>query len=177
MTTIPPETPETPPESNPHTKQVRSYMKAIREVVRQIPELTHPPKGARVRLTFASAAKDAFLEAVAVAIEASDHLGTSSPVTARELRDEIAFGRAHGPLAADLGVQRLAVLYTMELRRSKIVRRALHAYSIAKSLNRKGDTVLVPHLEMIKKALGAGRPSTRPAEEPTSEPPADGGES
>lgn len=171
MTTIPP---ESPPESNPHTQQVRESMTAIRDVLRQIPELTHPPKGARIRLTFASAAKDAFLEAMAVAIEASEAFATSSPVTARELRDEIAFGRAHVPLAEDLGVQRLSVLYTIELRRSKIVRRALHAYAIAKSLNRKGETVLVPHLEMIKKALGAGRPSSRQSEEPPSEPPAGG---
>lgn len=152
MTTIPP---ESPPESNPYTQQVRAHMEAIRRILEQIPGFTFPAQGARRKINFTASVPDQFLEAVAMAIEASPALAGAAQTTANDLRNAIAFERAFSSLADDLEVEAHAVRYTIANTRSDAGRFALQAYFMAKGLNRPTDRqVLVPHLAKMAKALG-----------------------
>jgi len=151
MTTIPLETPSV---SNPHTLEVRERMSAIRTELERIRGFAHPAKGARRRINFTASLPDTVLEAVAVAIEASEPLGAAAQVTPNDLRDAIAFERAYRSLADDLEVQANAVRFAIATRRSDAGRLALQTYAIAKGMNRSADhQVLVPHLAVIRKAL------------------------
>lgn len=168
MTTIPP---ETPPEANAHTAEVRELTLAVRALLQRVPGFAYPAAGARRSLNFSGAVKDQALEAVAAAIESSEPLSAAAQTSARELRDAIAFNRAYRSLADELKVLSDAVRYTIQLTRADATRKAFQTYRIAQNLNHPADrVVLVPHLNTIREAIRVRRPRTADGEPSTPNP-------
>jgi len=165
MTTIP-ETPLT------HTERARAVLEHIRGIKELIGGFTFAGDPDPRTLNAAKSVPDAFLEEVAVAIEASDHLKRSALVQPDELRDVVGFAMAFAPVAEELGIMHRAVRQTIALRRAVVGKLALQVYEFAKTFGRKTDRqVLMPHLDSMKRVLGKTRP--KPAAEP--EEPAEGG--
>lgn len=152
MTTIPP----VPPAS--HEEIAAAMMIQIRELAQSVSGFTFSAKGRRRKITPAASVPDPFLEAVAVACDASPHLGVASQVTTAELRDTITFSRAFTSVANELMVVARGFLDTVAERRNQVGQRALRAYSMAKSINRPEDReLLIPHLANMQRTLGRGR--------------------
>lgn len=96
-----------------------------------------------------------FLEAVAVALDASPHLISSSKVEPAELRSAAIFTTAFTPVAEELELMARAVRHTLAIQRNRAGKLALHVYALAKTLNRPSDRqVLMPHVANMSRALG-----------------------
>lgn len=151
-----------PPTPINHEEIANAIMIQIRELAQSVPGFTFAAKGRRRKITAAASLPDSFLEAVAVACDASPHLASSSQVTPAELREAINYGRAFTSVANELSVMTRGFLDTVAEHRNEVGQRALRAYSIAKSINRPEDReLLIPHLANMQRALGRGRPTKR----------------
>jgi hypothetical protein len=151
MTTVP----ET---SLSHTERARAVLEHIRGIKELIAGFTFPGDPDPRTLNFAKSIPDAFLEIVAVAIEASEDLARSQRVQPDELRDVADFARAFLPVAGELGIMHRSVLHTIAVRRAGVGTLALQVYQLAKALARKTTRpILIPHLENMRQALGMSR--------------------
>ena len=85
-----------PPTPINHEEIANAIMIQIRELSQSVTAFTFAAKGRRRKITPAASLPDAFLEAVAVACDASPHLGSSSQVASAELRDATRRSRTAG---------------------------------------------------------------------------------
>jgi hypothetical protein len=160
MTTIP------SIETTNHIEEVRALLADIRSVRERIVAFTHDRKEVRARLTFNAGVSDAFFEAVAMAIEASEALLAAAQTTPAKLRDVISYSQAYASLADEFELIARGVRFSIAERRAGEAQMALQAYAIAKRLNRPSDrALLVPHIDAMRRALNRGRrPQARPEE-------------
>jgi len=140
--------------------------------VRAVQEITGtkrllPTKQSR-KLIHAASLPDDFLEAVAVAIEAYEHLALVSEVSAAEIRELIAYSRANRPVVDELRLAGTSLLHDIMTRRAHVGQQALKVYNVAQGLNRPNDkAMLVPHITAMRRALGKAKRKAAPPEEPT----------
>jgi hypothetical protein len=168
MTTIPP----TPIN---YEEAANAMMIQLRELVQSIPGFGYAAKGRRRKISSAAHVPDPFLEAVAVACDASVQLSAASELSAPELRGLIAFARAFTSLADEMQLIARGLHDTVAERRAGVGQRALRAYAVAKSINRPEDReLLIPHLANMQRTLGrTGRPSKAAAKPAPAQPPSD----
>lgn len=143
-----------------HTETARGYLARVRALRDDLRDFSFGPTGGPVMaVTVPAALPVRFLEAVAVAVEASPQLALASELDVAELRDVIRFSEAMTPVADELELIARGIRHTVALRRAKVGMRALRAYQIAKGLNRYDDRAAphVPHLENLKRTLRRGR--------------------
>lgn len=161
MTTVPTET------TLSHTDRARAVIEHLRGIRELVDGFTFDFEPDARTLNAAKAVPDAFLEEVAVAIEASEHLAQSSQVTPAELRDTASFSIAFKPVLAELFIVDRAVRQAVAKKRAGVCKRALQTYSMAKAYGRRTDRqVLMPHLDAMKTTLGVKRSAKRAGEKP-----------
>ena len=162
--------------SVPREQAVRSIIVSLEAMIReQLPGFALLPTAQRRRITNAGNVPDDFLEAVAVAIESTPSVAAPSAITPAEIRAVIADSRLLTSLADQLELMARGVRATTAERRAGVGKRALIAYSVAKSVNRHLDlTVTIPHLENMRRTLGRSGRRRRPAQSPAA-PAANGG--
>jgi hypothetical protein len=157
-----------------HTERARAVIAHIRGIQELIDGFTFAGNEPDLRtLNASNSIPDAFLEEVAVAIEASDHLRQSSQVQPAELRDIASFSMAFLPAVEEMAIVFRGMRLTFARKRASVCKRALQTYELAKTFNRKTDRqVLMPHLDAMQKALGRKRPKPAAAQpdEPRTEP-------
>ncbi len=140
------------------TEAARALLVQIRALQASVNGFTFSRTPDPRTLNSAASVPPAFLEAVAVALDASPHLATASRVEAAELRSAATYANAFTPVAEELELMARAVRYTLAIHRSRAGKLALSAYALAKTLNRPSDRqVLMPHIEQMKRALGKTR--------------------
>ncbi len=157
MTTIPP----TPIN---HEDVANAMIVELRDLAQSIPGFAYAAKGRRRKISSAARLPDAFLEAVAVACDASPQLAVASEITAADLRSMIVFSRAFTTVADEMNLVARGLLDTVAEQRAQTGQRALRAYAVAKSINRPEDReLLIPHLANMQRTIARGRRRTRPA--------------
>ncbi|HJQ39368.1 MAG TPA: hypothetical protein VKB93_19680 [Thermoanaerobaculia bacterium] len=163
MTTVP----ETPLS---HTERARLVLEHIRGIKELIGGFTFGGAPDSRTLNFVKSVPDEFLEATAVALEASEDLAKIDRISATELREVVAFALAFTPVADELAYMHRAVQYTIALRRADAGQRSLQVYQMGKTITRKmavpGSQVLIPHMEAMKRTLGKARPKSTPPAPP-----------
>jgi hypothetical protein len=106
-------------------------------------------------LNSAGSVPPAFLEAVAVALDASPELAAACKVAASEIRSDAVYVNAFTPVAEELELMARAVRHTLAIHRNETGLLALGVYSLAKTFNRRsGRQLPVAHLENMRRALG-----------------------
>ena len=163
MTTIPP----TPIN---HEAIAEAIMLQAREIAQSINGFGYAATGRRRKISSTANLPDEFLEAVAVACDASPQLAAASELTGAELRSLITSSRAYTSAANELRLIGRGLDDTVAEHRSEVGQKALRAYAIAKSINRPDEReLLIPHLENMKLTLNRG---PRPSKKKTAPPPA-----
>lgn len=149
MTTI-------PITESPHTIAARELIERVRAAVDPTGTMKLRQRSESVRkLTVASTTPDDFIEAAAVALEASARLAAASEVGTAELRDAVAYSRAFALVLEELNLARRMLQQEITARRGAAGKKALDVYRLAKGLNATGeDAVLVPHVQAMKRLLG-----------------------
>ena len=161
MTTVPPATPLS------HTERARAVLEHIRGIQELIDGFSFDFEPDARTLNAAKSVPDAFLEEVAVAIEASEHLAQASQVTPAELRDIASFSIAFGPVVTEMDIVDRAVRLVFAKKRAGVCKRALQTYDLAKGFARRTDRqVLMPRLDAMQAALGKKRSAKRATTEP-----------
>lgn len=165
MTTIPPEIPIL------HDETAKAMMTTLRNLAQSIPGFTFVSPDRRRKINVSASLPDEFLQAVAIACEASPHLASATEVDGAELREAISFGRAFSSLADELELVARGIRGTVALHRAEVGVRALRAYALAKNINRPDDReVLIPHITNMRTALGragvAKKKGTKPDDKP-----------
>ena len=164
MTTIP-EVPLT------HTERARLALEHIRGIKELIEGFTFDTEPDLRSLNTAKSVPDAFLEELAVAIEASEPLANASQVQPPELRDTVGFSQAFRPVDVEMGIVHRAMKSTIARKRGGVCRRALQTYHTAKGFARKTDRpLLMVHLDAMKNALRKSRSKPAPVEPDPLEP-------
>ena len=148
-------------------------MVRLRDLAQAVPGFGYAAKGRRRKISSAATVPDAFLEAIAVACEASVQLAAASELSASDLRSVITFARAFTSLANEMALVAKGLSDTIAEHRYTLGQRALRAYAIAKSINKPEEReLLIPHLENLRRALGrVGRPRVAAKPEPPATPP------
>lgn len=150
MSSIPPEIPVVP-----HDDTALAMMVALRKLAQSVVGFNFVTADRRRKINVSASLPDEFLEAVAVACDASSHLASSSQLTGIEVRDAINFSRAFLSVADELEILARGLRGTVALKRAEVGVRALRAYTLAKTLNRPDDRqLLIPHLAKLRAALG-----------------------
>jgi len=160
------------PEPRPvYEETAMAMLQQLRALAATVPGFAHVPTGRRHKITPTASLPDAYLHAVSVACDASEHLALSSQITGAELRDGIAFSHAFLSVADELELIARGLRGTVAERRWDIGRRALRAYSIAKGINRPEDSaVLIPHIVTMARTLNRGGRKALPSTDPSQEP-------
>jgi len=144
-----------------------AMLQQLRALALSVPGFAHVPALRRRKITTTASLPDAYLHAVSVACDASEHLALSSQITGAELRDGISFSRAFRAVADELELIAYALRGTVAERRYDIGRRALRAYSIAKGVNGSRDSaVLIPHVATMARTLNRSGRKVTPDPEP-----------
>jgi hypothetical protein len=104
----------------------------------------------RRRINTAATLPDAFLEAVACAIEAIPHFAEMTGLTTAEIEEIIAFSSAHLTVADELERVARVMRDTIAARRASVGQRALLFYALAK---RSDDEEAIAHTERMRRRL------------------------
>lgn len=160
----------TGPEAIPsHQETAQAMMIQLRQIATTVAGFAHLSSTRRRKITSSASLPDAFLQAVAVACDATPHLASSSQISGAEIRDGLGFSQAYTSVADELELLARGLRGTVANRRFDLGQRALRAYGMAKSINRPEDReLLIPHLADMKRTLGRGRrhaAAVPPAEE------------
>lgn len=148
----------------------------IRELARSIQGFGFAAKGRRLKISSKAALPDTFLDAAAVACDASPKLAAASGITGAEIRDTINFAAAFRSVAQELQLLGRGLEDTIAERRALAGTHSLRAYDLAKRMNAPEEReLLIPHLANMERALrsvrpGPKKPKTTPAPAPTTPP-------
>jgi hypothetical protein len=154
----------TEPQVN-HQQNADAILAALQAATLRIPGFTFVPIGERRRVTVWANLPVAFLNAVAVALDASETLRNATGLTAAVMRDAIAFRNAYQGLADQLTLYGNGLRHTIAATLAVVGNAGLRAYEIAKAMNRASDReLLIPHIADMRRTLGKSRPSLPPAE-------------
>jgi len=149
---------ETP---NSHEVAAREHLAQIRAIVQSVRGYGFATIKHRRRIGLPAAVSDAFLNAVAVALDASEAFANAAGVTGAQLRDAIAYTNAYRPVANELELMASGIAQGVWTTRAEAAGLALKAYRLSKGFNSpSGPELFVPHIANMKKALGRGRPKT-----------------
>jgi hypothetical protein len=142
---------------------------AIRGIPPLIAGFTFMPPAEQRRLVLHANLPVRFLNAAAIALDASPALVQVTGLTGEAIRDAVAFRNALQPVSDEIIMIGQGVRHTITSRLSHAGNLAYRVYSMAKTMNRAEDrAVLIPHVESMRRTLArSGR--TEPTVEP--EPP------
>ncbi len=162
------EVPVSPEQS--HTDSAQARIEEIRAIVQKIPNLVIPTsKGASRRLNKTASVPKKFVELTAVAVRNNATLVRPSGQDLAQDRDLASYAEAYPAVADELEAQAHFIRHSVAVAKSKVGSSALTTYAVARLLAKRPETAdLLPHVEDMKKALGArGRnPKSKPAPKP-----------
>ena len=148
--------------TNPHEITVQAFLAQLRAMQQAIPGYTFLGNDVQASLNATASVSDRFLELVGLACDGSEQFASSSDLTGPQVRDTVAYSRAYTTLLNALEVMVRGLRHTIIIHRGRVGEKALRAYSLAKSYNRKRGTPVVPELREMGIALNRGRRKVTP---------------
>ena len=143
-----------------HYDQVAAdFIRAFDELLGSLPHFTeaHPATKAFVRMQ--KTVSDEFLVSVIAAVEETPGMLVLNQFDVTEARDTLQYRRAFHPIRDKLLTAARNFEFSIDRRRADVVRPALQAYAVIKSLARNpGGTLAAAHAVNLRRDLGrAGR--------------------
>ena len=157
-----------------HSDNAQARVEEIRAMRQQIPNFVMPTSKDELRkLSKAASVPQEFVELTAVAVKNSPLLVRGGGPDPDQTRDLMAYAEAYAPVADELEALAQFIRHSVITAKNRAGSDALTTYALARRLaKRPENAALVPHVEDMRRTLGArGRKAkTEPA--PTPETPA-----
>jgi len=151
--------------SSPHTEAAQALVEQLRAMRQAIPNLVIPTtRKEGQRLSRAASVPGPFVELTAVAVKNSQALVRGGGADPTEVRDLMSYAEAYGPCADELEAFAHFVRHSVNAAKNKAGSDALTTYALAQRLAKRPENAdLAPHVEDMRRALGAFRRSAKPA--------------
>lgn len=142
---------------NPHYEAAQERLRAVRKERELIPNFVALSGKETQRLTSAASVSPQFVEASASAM-ANEQALARPEVTPAELRDQMAYADAYGPLADEYEAMSLFLRHSINAARNRAGSEALATYNHAKRLAKiPRYAALAPYVADMRRALGKTR--------------------
>ena len=145
--------------SSQYTEAAQERVLELRRWREQIPRFAIPATtNATQRLTSVASVPAEFIELTNIALANHPVLVRGEAATPAQVRDNVAYADAYGPLADELEALAQFVRYSATSARNAAGAEALTTYSLAVRLSKRPETAyLAPYVADMRRALGRGR--------------------
>ena len=160
-----------------HSDAAQARVEEIRALREQIPNLVIPAsKTERRKLSRAASVPPELVELAAVAVKNSPSLVRGGAINPDQVRDLMSYAEAYGPVADELEALASFVRHSVTAARNKAGSDALTTFALARRLAKRPENAdLAPHVEDMRRTLGAktrkAKAKQEPAPAPTPAPP------
>lgn len=142
-----------------YSESAQARVQELRAMRQQIPNFVIPvDKTERRKLAKAASVPQAFIELTAVAVKNSPSLVRGGATDPEQSRDLLSFADAYAPLADELEALAHFIKHSVTAARNKAGSEALTTFALAQRLAKRPENAeLVPHVDDMRRALGARR--------------------
>lgn len=157
-----------------HSDAAQARVQEIRAMRQQIPNFVIPTdKSERRKLSRAASVPSAFVERTAVAVKNSPLLVRGGATDPERARDLMSYAEAYAPVADELEALAAFIRHSVTTAKNRAGSDALTTFALANRLARRPENAeLLPHVDDMRRALGAkGRKTKAPAPPQVSPPP------
>jgi len=154
-----------------HNGAAQTLVEQIRAMRQQIPNFVILSPGERQKLASAAAVPPDFVERTIVAVANSQALVRGGATPPEESRDLMRYAEAYGPVADEMQALVDFIRHSVTAARNKAGNNALTTYALAQRLSQRPEHAeLAPHVEDMRRALGARGRKRSKAAKPTPKP-------
>jgi hypothetical protein len=140
-----------------YSESAQARVQELRAMRQQIPNFVIPTdKTEHRKLTKAASVPQAFIELTAVAVKNSPSLVRGGATDPEQSRDLLSFADAYAPVADELEALAQFIKHSVTAARNKAGSEALTTFALAQRLAKRPENAeLVPHVDDMRRALGA----------------------